>query len=393
MNRRKNTSRIILALAAPVLFALFPIISIQSHNELDISPYDAIRPSVIAVAAAAVMMLLFWVVFRDLRRTSAATSLTLLFFFSYGHVYGGFLGSFTFAVFSQIGLTGNHLPLMIVWTSAWLLGLWAIRRSAKLQSNLTAFFMIIAVVAMAQPAYEILRTELLLRQPLPGEIDSVSSHVAPLIRKNGLQPDIYYIILDGYARTDILNQVYDFDNRDFVDFLERQGFYIADQSRSNYGQTSLSLASSLNLDHLNSLIAGVDKETSDRLPLARLISYSRARQLLEANGYRFVNISSGYRITELDDADLYLTPTRRNTTSMDRLIIDTSALSALRDTVASLGIEIAPAGYEAHRQQIGFALDSLPRLAGEPGPKFVLKNRERRGVNFDMMYRMGRITE
>src|SRR3970282_1068515 len=69
----------------------------------------------------------------------------------------------------------------------------------------------------------------------------------------GDSPDIYYIILDGYARDDILRKFYQLDNRDFLDRLGELGFYVAGCAQSNYAQTQLSLASSLNFAYLDSL--------------------------------------------------------------------------------------------------------------------------------------------
>ena len=59
--------------------------------------------------------------------------------------------------------------------------------------------------------------------------------------KQRAYPDIYFIILDAYAREDILREIYNFDNSEFLDFMEDSGFYVAAKSISNYGQTGLSL--------------------------------------------------------------------------------------------------------------------------------------------------------
>ena len=68
-----------------------------------------------------------------------------------------------------------------------------------------------------------------------------------------VMPDIYYIILDAYGRSDVFADVYGFDNGDFIDALASLGFYVAPESRSNYMLTKLSIPSSLNMQHLNGL--------------------------------------------------------------------------------------------------------------------------------------------
>jgi hypothetical protein len=75
----------------------------------------------------------------------------------------------------------------------------------------------------------------------------------PDIQPAAQPPDIYYIILDEYARGDVLRQVHGFDNIRFLDALRQRGFYVAAKARSNYSQTRLSLPSSLSMDYLPAL--------------------------------------------------------------------------------------------------------------------------------------------
>jgi hypothetical protein len=96
-------------------------------------------------------------------------------------------------------------------------------------------------------------------------------------------PDIYYVILDGYAREDILQEVYQFENSEFIGSLEEQGFFVAKESQSNYIQTSLSLASSMNFEYLS---AFEDIESGNRYPMRDLVHNSRIRSILQHYGYR-----------------------------------------------------------------------------------------------------------
>jgi len=78
------------------------------------------------------------------------------------------------------------------------------------------------------------------------------SPVAPSpFRLGRTLPDVYYVILDGYARADVLSEIYGFDNEPFLAELERRGFYVARESYSNYAATHLSLASALNERYLD----------------------------------------------------------------------------------------------------------------------------------------------
>jgi len=66
-------------------------------------------------------------------------------------------------------------------------------------------------------------------------------------------PDICYIILDGYGRADMLQSVYGFDNSEFINALEQRGLVVENGSQSYYPRTILSLASSLNMQYLDTM--------------------------------------------------------------------------------------------------------------------------------------------
>jgi hypothetical protein len=61
--------------------------------------------------------------------------------------------------------------------------------------------------------------------------------------RSEIRPDIYIIVMDGYACEDVLKSLYQFNNSKFIEQLEELGFYVADQSHSNYVQTIYSMAS------------------------------------------------------------------------------------------------------------------------------------------------------
>jgi hypothetical protein len=106
-------------------------------------------------------------------------------------------------------------------------------------------------------------------------------------------PDIYLIIMDGYGRADVLDELYDFDNGPFLTRLSELGFVIAAEARANYPQTTLSLASSLNMSYLDQL-SGAMGQGRDRAPLRDLIQNNSVTRLLREVGYKFILVSSGY---------------------------------------------------------------------------------------------------
>ena len=127
-------------------------------------------------------------------------------------------------------------------------------------------------------------------------------------KKPAKLPNIYYIILDGYARGDILQEVYHYDNSDFLSHLVQKGFCVNDQSRSNYPYTVLSLASSLNFTYLDDLAGRMDPNSHDITPLFVLIRNNRTAVLLKNLGYQFVTFSTGSPHMDIEDADIFVRP-------------------------------------------------------------------------------------
>lgn len=105
---------------------------------------------------------------------------------------------------------------------------------------------------------------------------------------SGPLPDVYLIVLDGYTRADVLDEVYDFDNQPFLASLEDRGFYVAREANANYPATYLALGSVLNERYLTSeLVAG--RTLNDYLELIRRSEVPAAFKRL---GYRYALVRS-----------------------------------------------------------------------------------------------------
>ena len=84
-------------------------------------------------------------------------------------------------------------------------------------------------------------------------------------------PNVYYIILDRYASSKVLKDVFDFDNQDFISQLSARGFHVTENSHSNYANTVLSLTSSLNMEYVNYLAGAIGVDSSDSKVLLSII--------------------------------------------------------------------------------------------------------------------------
>ena len=110
------------------------------------------------------------------------------------------------------------------------------------------------------------------------------------------QPDIYYIVVDSYPRADTMKRLYGVEHQPLLDFLRAEGFFVANDARSNYPWTLQSVASSLNMSYLSD-VGSAMLESDDRRPLRALIQNSAAMRVLRDQGYHTKWIASDYSAT------------------------------------------------------------------------------------------------
>ncbi|MCA9473305.1 MAG: LTA synthase family protein [Nitrospirales bacterium] len=177
-------------------------------------------------------------------------------------------------------------------------------------------------------------------------------------------PNIIYIILDGYGRDDVLRESYGFDNSGFLSDLMEKGFYIARNSRANYAQTTLSLASTLNYQYLDPVAQEWGVETRNRKPLRQLIQHNRLVNVLKKHGYSTIAFSSGISFTELRESDSYLVPANALNEWESFFLLQTP-VPAFMKTALDYSL------YDIHKARLQYVFENLPKAPVTSGPRFV----------------------
>jgi hypothetical protein len=244
--------------------------------------------------------------------------------------------------------------------------IWQMSRKRGNLTSLTSMFNAAGLFLLIMPTYQLIVYPFEARI---SESNNKKNMQMLALQTDGDMPDIYYIILDGYGRSDILKDTYGYDNSEFLNSLKGLGFYVADCSQSNYAQTEFSLVSSLNYNYLDELGDQLISETINRPALDSLIRHSALRRNLEAVGYKTVAFATGFDWTELDDADYYLSPepSFAKLNEFERLLITTTFARIIQN--ASLDDQYADP--ELYRERTLFTLDKLDKLAYIKEPKFV----------------------
>lgn len=293
------------------------------------------------------------------------TTLVILFLFYYGIFFSALQGKKLFDSNSSYHIATITILLVFIVIISILLHLY--QKKTKLWRIITIYLNIVAVIAIAITMIPILRIiPGFINDPLRGWNHPGNDIELMIINDEINLPDIYYIILDGYGREDILNEIYDLNNADFLNALRDKGFYVADNSRSNYLQTALSLASSLNMDYIQNFNLG-EVKSSNREPLKELIASSNIRSILKEYGYTFIGFDSGYSNTSIPNADMYLSPYIKINTFEEVLLTYLSPASILEEVSRNV---IPLYTYQTHRTRAQFTFDQLTKIPSISGPKF-----------------------
>ncbi|MFH1002734.1 MAG: hypothetical protein V1780_01160 [Chloroflexota bacterium] len=336
----------------PLLLATFPILFLYAYNIDEVAAGDLFLPLLAAIMGTILLWLALRIVTRDAGKRSLITSLLLALFFAYGHVRG--------FIFSDQGITSPYINVIMVafWGLIFLGGAFLIIRARRNFIVTTELLNLTAVVLVVISLVNIGLYQLTTPRRLP-ENPGTPPPVAITDHQN--LPDIYYIILDMYARQDTMQEVYHYDNSDFIDYLKDKGFYVASQGHSNYSHTALSLASSLNMQYVNYLAGQVTEQ--DQTVLLQMIADSQVSQFLRARGYRYVYVATSLDLKEVPEyGQVY------NYKEAFGIRVSTFALGVLETTV------LAPFShfFGSHgAKTILNAFDVLADMPAVAGSKFV----------------------
>ncbi len=364
----------------PFLFSVFPTLVLLSHNIEEVAPIVAKRPLIFSIALTLLMFLFMYIFFRNAARAGLATSLALLWVFSYGHLYH------TVKEIPVVGQAiGHHRYLLAIYIALLILGLILIRKTSKDLKSVTQVLNLISIgllvfpiIQVAEHSYKTSKLE-----------DSGFAFFAledPLVSRDiEDMPDIYYIILDTYTRADSMQDFYHFDNAQFLGALRDIGFFVADCSRCNHCSTIESLSSSLNLDYLPQLKEKLLTE-NEKENASSLLKNSLVRYQLEQIGYKTVAFETWFVWSTLDDADIFL--------SIDRdpillQLINPFEQIIMENSVGLVFADIQKLLFRAYKKSLFdpvnqyhlpfqdyikrqlYIIDNLDRLATIPGPKWV----------------------
>ncbi len=214
----------------PFLIAFFPIIAVYSVNIGLIQLEQFIFPTLLIVGSAFLFFLCLKYVLKNTKKAALIVTLSFIIFFSFGHVYN---------MLNQVSIgdtdLGSNRILLPIFVILFGIGSFLIIRTKRTLDNATSIVNTISVVfisvIVAMVGIEAFGCdECLIQQTYSlgifsdERIDSpfyFEAHSVSISESNSLT-NVYYIILDGYPRNDVIKKYLNFDNSEFTNFLKQR---------------------------------------------------------------------------------------------------------------------------------------------------------------------------
>ena len=355
----------------PFLIAFFPIIAIYSVNIGFIQLEEFILPTLLIVGSAFLFFLCLKYILKNGKKAALIVSLSFIIFFSFGHVYN---------MLNQVSIgdtdLGSNKILLPIFTILFGIGSFLIIKTKRTLDNATSITNTISVVLISVIVVMVgIETfgcdECLIQQDTSWYFDFFSDEKIDLssyfedhsfsISESDSLPNIYYIILDGYPRNDMLKKHVNFDNSEFTDLLKQRGFHVAENSHTNYSFSSPSISSTMNMNYINFLVDEVGEDSRDYNPILGkdfgLYADNQVIKNFKLMGYKVVKI--GLAATYLHEIPLAdLSPCYKTIHLMDNRLLDAVGSTSM------IGYFIERWAEEQQRQIILCNFEELPKISG-----------------------------
>jgi hypothetical protein len=342
----------------PVLFVLAYILSRLSGIKDQIDPAGMIRPVIIAIVLTLIILAFLSWALKSGQRAGFVFILFAMVMFFYGEIYT--------RIAILVGVRSSSLSLFVFIALLGLLYLFSSQRVWELipfPDIVTYYLNVVFIFLFLFQAAQVSTGLYNLIKKGGGDNNAQFSSQAQIKLSGDTRPDIYIIVLDAYARADVLESIYQYDNTKFLSDLEKRGFYVASQSHSNYVQTKQTLGSLLNLDYIPAL-----KPSEDYFSYYHLaITNNRIFSLLKQIGYQTTAFDSGFTFSAIPNADIYYSNFLPLSDFESYLLMGTP-IEMLSN---NLGLGIPTYTYQSHRERVLYTFKTLQNIPESSDPKVV----------------------
>jgi hypothetical protein len=357
----------------PILAILMPLFFLASYNLNQINYSDIKRALYVLPVIGIILLFICWIVFRNWQKSALFSTSLIIIFFSYGQIY-------QLLKTSRIFLAHHSILILISLLLIFFVFIYLFRAKKPLSpivGNINLIFLIMVLVSFFPVSVRMVQDAIADRQRKIQLQASIQSDLKDIVK-----PDIYFFVLDMYARRDVLLDHFQYDNSQFINQLNHLGFVVSNCSQSNYQFTEPSLMSTLNMKYVTDTPATSNLVTFPpkiNMKHDQLI-HSEVRKTLEQKGYKTVAYESIFSFSEIDDADYFFSPANSSSllNNFERMLLYTTMARAVQDYLVLHPLPQEKIDMNAYDESPDYyylinmsALNNLDNVTSIPGPKYV----------------------
>jgi hypothetical protein len=338
----------------PLLFATSPGLLLYSLNTSEVGFEELLEALGLSLALTLFIMVVARLILKSTAKAEAIASLLVFVCFLFQGVRLSLQESWTGLSLGAVhGIVAAMYLLILVcvvypiWRARTVFGLTRILNVTGSFILLTSLAPLATYWAASAPAPE-----------LPARSNLAPPRQMARAGNFSYSPDIYFIVLDQYPRSDTLSNFLHYDNAPFLDHLRQMGFYVVEWSASNYPRTAQSICSTLNMSYLDKELLGPMNEggVNAALYTDRAVSHNKAFAFVRRRGYRTVYLPPEFGAGIPEDVDVLLKSGDR-LSEFHKVLLQ---MTPFEDLLEALSTPYS--SMELHRRHVLFTLDALKKL-------------------------------
>lgn len=232
---------VVYSILSVLLLCIFPIVFLYANNIEDVLFHEIVLPLTLYIFIGLLSLILFTILLHSIRKACIASTLFLFVCFNYALIEKGIF-------FLIPGAKYWHVLPCIICLVLYTIYVLSIKISSEMEMNIIKIEIIVFSI--------LIMFNLLIATPkIIQNITSRSSEIS--INKNEFmdgditdRPNIYWMIFDEYSNFNVLKKYFDYDNKPFADFLEKNKFTVSYDSTNDSYQSLTVLTNYIHLDYL-----------------------------------------------------------------------------------------------------------------------------------------------
>jgi hypothetical protein len=375
-------TRISRSILLGLLTGIFPLVALWKNNLGQIPASVILSPFLFTLLFILITNGIWLLLSRSFEKAAFLSALFNLFVFSFGHVFNLVGQMIIFGIsIGFIKLLVFYLIVLVVLVVL-IFRLKHFSSTVFMSANIAiGFFILFNLIPIAS----------FYIQTRQAEIKAAKTPIS--VSADPKRPDVYLIILDSYARDDILHSVVGYNNSAFIASLKERGFFIPQCAFSNYDETLSAMTSVLNFQYLDTLGIPLADVKDYLAKNVNLILDNQIAKTFRGYGYKFVTGRGFSSFNDILTSDIYLNY-RKNVGAPDDLAQQNFINLYLKTTLFRVLTELSKnnpekfiwlpywlmgnsdtnvtlKGASFWYNQNNYMIDSLEKLPEKSGPFFV----------------------